>query len=104
MWDHCGDFATRAWAHSGTLERAKRAHRPFALVLTAGIALQPGFGAVADVARQEIAAGEAVLGIRVGDGGDRAARARSRGLPRVARVLAAGQHQLPRGYPCVSEV
>src|ERR1043166_6922542 len=43
------------------LQRPQCAHGPLALVDAAGVALQPGFGALADIAREEIAAGETVL-------------------------------------------
>src|SRR5436853_1825715 len=42
------------------LQRPQRTYRPLALVDAAGVALQPGFGAIADVAREEVAALEAV--------------------------------------------
>ena len=59
----------------------------------AGFALQPGLRAAGHIARQEIAAGLAVLGIGGGDRSDGAARARARIFPRLAGVLAAAYTQ-----------
>src|SRR5665647_535398 len=82
---------------SGALPRLERAYFPDALVLFAGFALHPGLRAAADIARQEIAAGLAVLGIGGGDRGDGAARARARIFPRLAGVLSPAAEQFADG-------
>src|SRR5581483_7224877 len=53
------------------LQRAQLADGPLALVNAAAIALQPGLGSVVDIAREEVAAEEAVLRVGVGDRPDR---------------------------------
>src|SRR3974390_1389216 len=84
MWGVMKRDATRTRpAASGALPGLERPHFPGAFVLLTGSALQPGLLAAADVARQEIAAGLAVLGIGRGDGRHGAARpaAREWGVP-----------------------
>src|SRR5581483_307434 len=77
---------------------------PAAFGLFAGGAFEPGFGFALDVARQEIAAGAAVLDIGRGDRGDGAARAAPGIFPRQARVLLVAPEDLARGDAGISEV
>ena len=62
---------------------------PAPLEAAAGLALQPGFRTVANVACQEVAAGGAVLGIGIRQRCDRAPRTGRRVFPRNAGVPAA---------------
>src|ERR1700730_17584888 len=71
LWPNCN----AAGADLRALQRPQAAHGPFALMDAASIALQPRLRAVTHIARQEIAAGEAVLAVGTGDRRDRAARA-----------------------------
>ena len=60
--------------------------------------------AAADIARQEIAAGLAVLGIGRGDRRDGAARAGARVFPRRAGVLAAAAEHVGGGGPRIGQI
>src|ERR1044072_1542256 len=94
MWGGGGRCGTRAGRRSAPFQRAHFPHRPLAVVDPAGVALQPGFRSVADVAREEVAAGEPVLRVGVRDRRDRAARAGAGILPRLACVfLGAREHE-----------
>src|ERR1035441_8180165 len=88
---------------SGALPGLERAYFPDALVLFAGFALHPGLRAAADIARQEIPAGLAVLGIGGGDWGDGAARAGARVFPRRAGILAAAGEHVGGGGPRIGD-
>ena len=89
---------------SGPLQRPHFPHGPLALMDTAAVALQPGFRTIANVAREEVAAGEPVLRVGVGDRRDRPARAGVGVFPRLARVLfGAGKHNRS-GSLCVGKV
>src|SRR3974377_701393 len=105
MWGVMKRDATRTRpAASGVLPGLERAPFPNAFVLLTGGALQPGLLAAADVARQEIAAGLAVLGIGRGDGSHGAARPGARGLPGGAGVLSAAAEPLGGGGARIGEV
>src|ERR1700704_369029 len=85
------------------LQRPQFPHRPLALMDAAGVALQPGLGAVADVARQEVAAEKAVL--RVGFSRRRHGTARTGAgvFPGLARVLFGTGEDSRRRGPGVGE-
>src|SRR5438874_6353719 len=93
MWGQAGSPATpmRFGARASRLRalpRLQGAHFPSTLVNAAGLALEPGFLAAADVARQKIATHEAVLGVRGSERRQRPARAGSGCFPRHADVFA----------------
>ena len=84
-------FSKKEYAGLRPFQRAELADGPLALMDAAGIALQPGFRPVADVARKEVAALEPVLRIGVGDRRDRSARAGEGILPRKALTRVAAR-------------
>src|SRR4051812_38106487 len=99
MWGLRGRFAMRnpgrtrspaasAKAASGFLPRPHGADFPPPLVDAASLALQPGFGALAHIAGEKIAAHEAVLGVGGGDRRDGSAGAGAGIPPRPAGGLA----------------
>src|SRR6185503_4639061 len=77
---------------------------PPALVDAAALALQPGLRARAHIARQEVAAHEAVLRVGRGDRRDGPARTRLRVLPWDARRLAVDRQRLGRGGTRIGKV
>src|SRR5438128_12664527 len=79
-----GPRSIKRWdgRQSGALPGLEGAHLPSALLDPAGLALEPGRGAVADVAGEEIVAGHPVLLVGRGDRRDGAASTGFRGLPR----------------------
>src|SRR5215831_8539786 len=81
---------------SGLLPGPHGADFPLALMDAAALALQPGLAALAHVARQEIAAHQAVLGIGGGQRGHGPARAGLRIFPRNAGRLAVARERLAR--------
>src|SRR5262245_16189088 len=98
MWCWCCHTATRIDGAGGPrpirpplalcpIEPAQGLYFPFTTLRAAGLALQPGLGAVAHVAGQEVAAHDAVLRIGGGDRRDGAARARAGILPWHAGIL-----------------
>src|SRR5262249_49350401 len=89
MWGESTAIATLR--RSRALQRLHMAYFPAALVNAAAIALQPGFGALAHVACEEVATDESILGVGGSKRGHRAARARPRILPRHAHIARAGQ-------------
>src|SRR5437016_7960974 len=74
---------------SGPVPGLHGANLPFALRDATGFALHPGLVAVADVARQEIPAGHAILIVGGRDRRDRATRSSARIFPWHAAVGAA---------------
>src|SRR5208283_1741590 len=86
------------------LQGLERADFPDALFLLAGFALHPGLRAALDIARQEIPAGLAVLGIGRGDRGDGAACAGARIFPGRARVFAAAGEYVGGGGPRIGQI
>src|SRR3974390_2867600 len=105
MWGVMKRDATRTRpAASGALPGLERPHFPDAFVLLTGGALQPGLLAAADVARQEIAAGLAVLGIGRGDGRHGAPGPGARVLPGGPGVLSAAAEPPGGGGARIGEV
>src|SRR5215468_4297832 len=78
---------------SGSVPGLEVAHLPLALRDATGFALHPRLVAVAHVAREEVAAGRAILVVGRGDGGDRAARPGARVFPWHAAVGAAASKE-----------
>src|SRR5262249_57153533 len=77
-----GGLAAGVWPPgSGRAQGAEALDLPPTLVNAARLALHPGLGARAYIARQEVAAGEAVLGIGFGNRGHGTTRPRVWGLP-----------------------
>src|SRR5262245_13379164 len=98
MWGNCGRVATGDRRASRPLgQRPQVLHFPLALVDAAGLALEPGLVTLAHVARQEVAAGEAVLVVGGRDRRDGAARAGARVLPRDAGIPAAAAEHVVHG-------
>src|SRR5262252_6333979 len=89
MWGYAA--ATATLRLSGPLQRLHAAHFPPALMDAATLALKPRLGIPAHVAREEVAAGEAVLGVGRRKGCNRAARARSGIFPGHADIAGASK-------------
>src|SRR5256885_15638046 len=70
----------------------------------AAIALQPGLRPVPDIAREEVAAEEAILRVGVRDWPDRAARPGRRVAPWLACVLVGTAEHRDRGSLGVGEI
>src|SRR5262245_38057335 len=86
------------------LKWAEATDRPFALMNTARIPLQPGLRPVANVAREEVSALKAVGRVGVRGGGDHSARSSGWILPGLASVLVGLAKQRRRGGLGVGEV
>src|ERR1700724_2547456 len=99
MWVQTGTKVNAIIGGSGLLQRPCRGDVPIAAMDAAGRALVPAFAPFAHAADDEIAARKAVLLVNRGDRGYRAARARRRIFPRLARSrFAAAEHVAERGF------
>src|ERR1043165_3597899 len=97
MWGRSCGTATSSGLRPQRLgpgPRPEALNLPGALFGAAGFALQPSLRALpSNVARQEVAAGQAVLAVSTGDRGDSAACAAGGIFPRSADLFAAaGEH------------
>src|SRR5215470_3779855 len=101
---HAVMAASPVAARSDLLPRPQSTDLPLALVDAAALALQPGFGALAHVAREEIAAQDAVLRIGAGERRNGPARAGARILPWNARRLAVERQRARRRGAGVGEI